>query len=154
MKSGKKERTVGLLNTHRVETHQHNLCFLITRQLQSGNNQPFSSPLIRSLNQRESLVIWSDSRVEALIISRTGMGPGRKIDMKTQLVSMILAPLRRCGEQTAQQHLTEGSYGTRNLCAGVNVSEESMGQDDTVCRVGWWEWGGWQNCKDVLWWGV
>lgn len=48
----KTERTFVLLNTHRFETHQHNLCFLIDCQLESGNNHSCNSALIGLINHQ------------------------------------------------------------------------------------------------------
>lgn len=44
---------------------------------------------------------------------------------KTQLAFMIPAQLKQCGGQVAQQYGEERD-GTRNPCAGVDVSRGSM----------------------------
>lgn len=78
-KEKKKERTAGLLNTHTgLKPTNTTSVFSLRTNLSLETISTLAAPLIRLLNQRESLVIWSDSREEERITSRTEMGSGRK----------------------------------------------------------------------------
>lgn len=66
---------------------------------------------------------------------------------------MIPAQLKQCGEQIVQQHrkMTQGQRNdTRNPCAGVDVSRESMGYRECVDLADGGGVGGVWHCKDVL----
>lgn len=152
-------------HTHRVETHQHNLCSLISCQLESGNNHHCSSVVDRV---NESLT-WQKKVTRDLIGQQCEITRRLKWDQEkkkkvwenTDRVRDS-CPSKRCGEQTVQQckEMTWGEgNSTRNPCAGVDVSREEHGTRrhrecvDSADGDGVVVAGGW-CCKDVLWWGV
>lgn len=135
-------------HTHRVETHKHNLCSLVSCQLESGNNHHCSSVVDRvneSLTyRRKLLMIWSDSSVRLLADSNEIR---KKKFEKTR--SAFVIPACRNNAVNRQFSSVKGWHGgernsTRNPCAGVDVSWEEHGIRrhrecvDLADGDGWW----------------
>lgn len=137
-------------HTHRVETHQHNLCSLISCQLESGNNHHCSSVVDRV---NESLT-WQKKVTRDLIGQQCEITCRLKWDQekkkkfeKTQIAFVI--PAHRNDAVNRQFSSVKRWHGGKEIALGTHVQVwmfpgKSMGQGDTgsawtrLMGMGWW----------------
>lgn len=156
-------RTVGLLNTHAGSKHTNT-----TSALSYPPNLSLETIMVvrvlwiglMNLSYKEEksqlFMIWLDSSERHWLPPRLKWEEGKKAWENIACIHDS-CPVKTMWWTVVQQHreMTQGQRNeTRNPCAGVDVSRESMGYRERVDLADGGGVGGVWHCKDVLWWGV